>query len=269
MDERVQSEEIPRGVTDMMLDKQKKRENVTAYVVMSLLNKHGAQDTGAHEDDLLLNSGANIHCSMTTDGMRNVKQSCSKVLVADKSKVTAQYRGDLSIIAEEGDAVVLLQEVRVMPNFHRNIVSLPILLSKGCTIVYVNYSKIVIATKGGVMLTFRRKADDLYYMRVKRKKSVGGNGLVLEVNKVNKNDKDVETGETGKDIGKVNSNLLHEFLNHVGENQIGATAKEWGLNLTGQLETCKGCARGKARQANTNKASDTQAEHPGESFLWT
>ena len=36
------------------------------------------------------------------------------------------------------------------------------------------------------------------------------------------------------------------------------------MNLTGQFETCTGCARGKARQANTNKVSDKQAEHPGE-----
>ena len=101
-------------------------------------------------------------------------------------------------------------------------------------------------------------------MRVKRTRTANGNGLILEVNKVNKNDKDVETREKGNDIGKVNINVLHEFLNHGGENQIRATAKEWGLNLTGQLETCKGCGRGKARQANTNKVSDKQAEHPRE-----
>ena len=101
MDERVQSADIPRDVTDMMIAEKNIRENVTAYMVMSLLNKHGAQDTRAHEDNLMLDSGANIHCSMTTDGMRNVKQSCSKVLVANKSKVMAQYRGDLSIIAEK------------------------------------------------------------------------------------------------------------------------------------------------------------------------
>jgi hypothetical protein len=60
----------------------------------------------------------------------------------------------MPIITEEGDAVVVLQEVRVMTNFHRNIRSLPILLSRGCTIMYANYSKIVVATKGGVKLTF-------------------------------------------------------------------------------------------------------------------
>ena len=66
------------------------------------------------------------------------------------------------------------------------------------------------------------------------------------------------------DIAKVDINVLHEFLNHAGEIQIRTTAKEWGLNLTGQFNTCTGCARGKARQANTNKVSDTQAEHHGE-----
>ena len=58
--------------------------------------------------------------------------------------------------------------------------------------------------------------------------------------------------------------MCYKFLNHVGETQIRATAKEWGLNLTGQFKTCTGCARGKARQANTKKVSNTQAKHPGE-----
>jgi hypothetical protein len=65
-------------------------------------------------------------------------------------------------------------------------------------------------------------------------------------------------------LERININVLHEFLNHVGEAQVRATAKGWGLSVTGQLDTCTGCARGKARQANTNKVSDKQAEHPGE-----
>ena len=147
MDERVQSNDIPKDMTDMMVNERQKRENVTTYVVMSLLNKNNSRDKGAHEDNLMLDSGANIHCSRTTVGMRNVKINSSKVVVANKSKVTAQYKGDLAIVTEEGNAVVVLQDVRVMKNFHRNIVSLSILLSKGCKIVYANYSKIVVATK--------------------------------------------------------------------------------------------------------------------------
>ncbi len=138
----------------------------------------------------------------------------SKVLVADKSKVTAQYKGDLSIVTEEGGAMVTMSDVRVMTNFHRNIVSLPVLLAKGCNVVYANYTKIIIATKGGVKLTFRRKADDLYYVRVKRTKETTKDGVVMEVNQDNKDD---EKKDKGNDIGKVNINVLHEFLDHVGE----------------------------------------------------
>ena len=157
--------------------------------------------------------------------------------------------------------MVVLQEVRVMTNFHRNIVSLPILLSRGCTIVYANYSKIVVATKGGVKLTFRQKADDLYYMRVKRAKTTNGDGLVMEVNEKNKDD---DWKEESNEIGKININVLHEFLNHVGEKQVRATAKEWGLNLTGQLGQCTSCVREEAGQADANKTNNVQAKHPGE-----
>ena len=188
VDERVQSRDIPRDITDMMIAEQKKRENVTAYVMMTLLDKHWGKSTGAHQDDFMLDSGANIHCGTSTDGMRNIRLNHSKVLVADKSRVTAQYKGDLPIMSEEGDAVVVLTEVRVMPNFHRNIVSLPILLSKGCTIEYANYSKIVVATKEDVKLTFLRKDDDLYYMRVKRAKLANGDSLAMEVDKEENDD---------------------------------------------------------------------------------
>ena len=39
--------------------------------------------------------------------------------------------------------------------------------------------------------------------------------------------KDNDKKGKSKDIGKVDINVLHEFLNHVGETQIRATAKEW------------------------------------------
>jgi hypothetical protein len=78
-------------------------------------------------------------------------------------------------------------------------------------------------------------------MIVKRTKDATKDGLVMEISESNKDD---EKKDKGNDIGKVNINVLHEFLNHVGEAQIRATAKEGGLNLTGQLETCTGCARG-------------------------
>jgi hypothetical protein len=196
--------------------------------------------------------------------MCNIKLNHSKVLVAEKIKVLAQYKGDLPIKAEEGNAVVFLSEVRVMSTFQRNIVRLPVLLSKGYKVAYTNYSRIILATKGGVNVTFRCKDDDLYYVRVKQMKTETGDGLVMEINKSNK---DNNKEEKRYDIKKVNINVLHEFLNHVLETQIPATAKEWGQNLTGQLEICKGYARGKARQANTNKVSNKQAKRPGEQLF--
>ncbi len=181
--------------------------------------------------------------------------------MADKSKVAAQYKGNLAIGVEEGNTMVVLQDVQVIENFYRNIVNLSILLAKGYKVVYANYSKIVVATKGNMKLTFRCQADDLYYMKVKRTKTEVKDGLVMETSEDHK-DKDKE--EKNNNIGKVDINMLHEFLNHVGERQVRATAKKWGLNLTGQFGVCTGYTRGKARQANTNKVSDMQAKYPGE-----
>ena len=108
--------------------------------------------------------------------------------------------------------MIVLQDVQVMANFHRNIVSLPILLSKGCKVVYANCSKIIVTTKGDVKVTFRCQADNLYYMRVKRTKAEVGDGLVMETSEDHKDNE--KEGKSNK-IGKVDINVLHEFLNHV------------------------------------------------------
>ena len=155
-------------------------------------------------------------------GGRNIKVNSLKVVVTDKSKVTAQYKGNLAIVTEEGNAMIVLQDVRVMENFHRNIVSLSILLSKGCKIMYANYSKIIVVTKGDIMLTFRRQTDDLYYMKVTWMKAEVRDSLVMETSEDHKDDN--KEGKSN-DIGKVDINVLHEFLNHVGETQIRTTAK--------------------------------------------
>ena len=87
---------------------------------------------GAHEDDL---------------GMQNIKMDNPKLLEVDRSKVTAQYRGEPAIMTEEGNTMVLLQDVRVMANLHRNTVRSTIVLWKGCKVVHANCDKITLITK--------------------------------------------------------------------------------------------------------------------------
>ena len=41
-----------------------------------------------------------------------------------------------------------------------------IVLSRGCKVVYANYSKIIVITKGKTKLTFKLRGDSLYYMKV-------------------------------------------------------------------------------------------------------
>jgi hypothetical protein len=53
-------------------------------------------------------------------------------------------------------------------------------------------------------------------MRVKRAKTTNGDGLVMEVKEKNK---DEDWKEENNEIGNININVLHEFLNHVGENR--------------------------------------------------
>ena len=66
------------------------------------------------------------------------------------------------------------------------------MVSKGGKIVHANHSKIVVVTREGARLTFRRKDDDLYYMRVKRTKTENNDGFVTEISARNESEGHME-----------------------------------------------------------------------------
>ena len=155
------------------------------------------------EDRYLLDSGANVHCVISEQGMRNLKQGKGNVIVGDSRKVQSGKVGDLPLVTETG-SIVLLQDMKVFPNFHRDIVSLPILLAKGCKITYVNHSKIIIKGPKHLQMEFRQDSDNLYYMSAQKLE-------VQNIVAVNVEEK----GEL-KEI-PIDTNVAHVLLNHPGE----------------------------------------------------
>jgi hypothetical protein len=171
------------------------------------------------EDKYLLDSGANVHCAVSDKGMRNLHQGAGHVIVGDSRKIDCGTVGDLPLVTETGD-IVILQDMKVFPNFHRNIVSLQILLAKGCMITNANSSKITIQGPRNLKLEFRRDTDNLYYMKAQKLE-------VENIVAVNVEEKG-ELKEIPMDI-----NVAHVLLNHLGEPLLRTAAKALGWKLSG------------------------------------
>jgi hypothetical protein len=152
--------------------------------------------------------------------MRNLHQGEGHVVVGDSRKVQCGTVGDLPLVTENGD-IVVLQDTKVFPNFHRNIVSLQILLAKGCNITNANHSEIIIEGPRYLKLEFHRGSDNLYYMKAQR---IGVQNVVA-----------VNVEEKGELI-PMDINVAHILLNHPGESLLRTAAKAMGWKISGQLK---------------------------------
>ena len=57
---------------------------------------------------------------------------------------------------------------------------------------------------------------------------------------------------------------MHKILGHAGSDKIRATAKHYGIKLTGAVCKCEDCAKAKIRQKNLNKLNLKSATKPAE-----
>ena len=56
--------------------------------------------------------------------------------------------------------------MRVIGNLCKDTVSSIIVLTKGCKVVYANYSIVIVVTTGNMKLTFKLKGDGLYHVKI-------------------------------------------------------------------------------------------------------
>jgi hypothetical protein len=95
---------------------------------------------------LLLDSASTIHIATTRDGMTNLK-SCNKAVdVANKSQSYAREVGTQKFCMADQDQnlIVAMEDMHVLKGFMHDLVSLPLLLCKGCVVDVCNQDFICI-----------------------------------------------------------------------------------------------------------------------------
>jgi hypothetical protein len=97
--------------------------------------------------------------------------SSKQVVVGNNAVVIPEFEGTVNL-RDKDDNKVKFAETLCIPGFVRNLVSLQMLLSKGCKVLSADEVSIVIRHPNGTEIPFTKNAGDkLYYLWAKRDES--------------------------------------------------------------------------------------------------
>jgi hypothetical protein len=120
---------------------------------------------GNSMSDYILDAGATSHFINDLSALYDVvKLDQSKfVTVANNQKVQINQIGKMKLKGNNG-AVITLTDVRYVPTFTTNLISVARLTKNGATVLY-NKEKAVVTAKDGVVLLTARCVNELYYIK--------------------------------------------------------------------------------------------------------
>ena len=177
-------------------------------------------------------SGANDHFIINDTLIYNKQKPERAVGVTpDGNKTKIDKSGDVDLECEDGVQIILTR-VNHVSIFKKNLISIGRCILDGWKI-WCEGLNTMIMKKGDRTLKFKKipaMNDNIYYLSAKRVQK--GQVQVLET-----------TRKLKMDI-----NEAHEKFDHPCEDLLRKTAKEFGIELTGKLKRCEGCARAKATQ---------------------
>ena len=194
-------------------------------------------------------TGASCHMTNSLDGMFNIRQISSNVQVGTGRTVTCTQIGDKRVTIRQQDGTstfVVLQNVKYLPNFFTNLMSITTLLSNGWRI-----------SNEGLMITMSKDDVSFTFDHIIRTDS----GFVVGIDLIPRFDMAQLTLATGISM---DINKMHQLFGHACEATIRRTAQYYGITLTGNMESCVACALAKARQRNVNKETDVISTMPAE-----
>ena len=236
------------------------------------------------EEAWILDSGASGHFTNNDHMMINKQRTSVPTNVANGPGKNTEIIGDIPLRSIENNMDFRLTAVHLQESFGRNLMSLPVLLEHGCSIVKICTKEIVIDgpkskndNNKPIQLIFRRGEDKLYYLHVKRMQGCAPKALIATVipddsedeenpkERCKRTNLDVrETVEKTRKLRSIDIMVAHELLGHPGEKKVRDTAKIQGWKLVGAWQACEWCDQAKARQKNISKVTERRTTHPGE-----
>lgn len=182
---------------------------------------------------MILDTGCSFHMTPRRDWFVDLEEKdVGSVRMANESTSSVKGIGTVRIKTSEG-GFVLIKNVRYIPQFSRNLLSLGVFESEGCS--FSSEQGVLKDAKGSRTVLKAKRERNLYFLQ--------GKSHVGEVNMV-----------TAKD----ETSLWHSRLGHVSQKSIDVLVRKGHLDKTkvSTLQFCESCVVGKTHvsvlvQANT------------------
>ena len=178
----------------------------------------------------VLDSGCTFHITPDKDVLFD---HGSKVLMANNTQCKVQGIGKIRITNEDG-AVIILKDVRYMPDMSRNLISYGMLEKSGCKYQGGDFTKTFY--KGHKVITCKYE-NGLYYLQ----------------GTVSRGEENVSEATDNK------TKVWHSRLGHMSLKNMELLVKEVFIPKTevGKLEFCEGCVLGKSYKQSFPTAKHT------------
>jgi hypothetical protein len=176
-------------------------------------------------------TGASCHMTNSLDGMFNLKSVTSAVQVGTGSTISCTQISDKRVMICQKDGrctFVVLKNVKYLPNFFTNLLSITTLLKNGWLIS--NVGVLITLTNGNLSFTF----DQIIHT---------DSGCVVGLDLVPCTDMAQLSLSHGS---LMDITQMHQLFGHAST--VRKTAAHYGFGLTGTFGSCVACALAKARQ---------------------
>ena len=263
------------------------------------LNKKGEEN---EIESWMADTGASCHVVRTDQALHFInKGKGDKVIVGDGTTHDVKATGTLVLKCTGCDTPMTLDDVKVVNNIEKNIISLGKLLQKGATLKGTN--KNLQISQNGSTLTFKKeKEDNLYYMKARKiapktdqlhdihnpkqgptyksillnnksssnstNKPEENEWTLVQKKKKKVNFKDNEEIKQEKENTpnkpKMNRMEAHEKWGHSCKDLLDKTARHHGIQLQGKLTHCSGCGAFKAKTKAITRTTEIKSTKPGE-----
>ena len=214
----------------------------------------------------LADTGASCHVTSNSTLLQDERPGYNnKIIVGDRRKCDVRCKGNLHLIKKDETQSFTLQNIRIVPEIGKSIISISMLLKEGGQLNGDN--KRMTVTLNDVNLIFHKdQQDGLYYTRMKRiGKTLKCNAIYndnavkedqAEWTKVDPHDK--------KKWPKMSRKEAHERWGHPHLIQLNKMAHHCKVNVYGILPKCAGCGLIKSRAIKTTRTCNRKATHNGE-----
>ena len=194
------------------------------------------------------------HITMSDTYMTDVEVVDITVVVGNGNEITCTKRGTLRLKTEDGN-LFLLKRVLYTPKFHKNIVSVGVLIKCG---YYVHMSGSTMTMESpSTKVTFSCEGGGvLYYLRALRTTTTKTDVAMFLMQK--------QTVMFTARRTPLDINTAHDIYGHIGEAALRTTLLSLNVELTGKLLSCESCALAKAKAKKVSKISTTKATYAGE-----